>query len=298
VTLATATSLAGVARQRDEWRPWLALLDTVTAAARDDAWRQAAPPPDGEGHAPWLAGRTITLDERLLRRWTRRLFGAAAAAGGAAGTLPRATSADVAHLVALFEAALEQDAVRLRAAAPGVGADAEALAAVAALLPGPLLAACAAEAGQAATQGWPHGYCPVCGAWPVLAEARGLERARRLRCGRCAADWSSPWLRCVYCGAEEHAALRSLVLVDGGATPHLVPAAASVDACTACRSYLKTVTTLVPTPADELGLVDLATVELDVVALDQDYVRPPGLGAPLGARVQVRQGRPWRPWGD
>ncbi|HET7342373.1 MAG TPA: formate dehydrogenase accessory protein FdhE, partial [Methylomirabilota bacterium] len=136
-----------------------------------------------------------------------------------------------------------------------------------------------------------------CGAWPTLAEARGLERARRLRCGRCAADWASRWLLCVYCGADDHARLRSLVLVDGaGATPHLAPAAASVDACTACRGYLKTITTLVPTPADELGLVDLATVELDVVALEQDYRRPSGLGAPLGARVQVRRGARWRSW--
>jgi FdhE protein len=296
VTTATATSLADVARQREDWRPWLALLDAVAAAARDDAWRWAVPPAEGGDRAPWLAGRIIALDERLLRRWTRRLFEVAAAAGGAAVTLPRAVSAEAEHLVRLFEAALEQDAARLTAAAPGVGVDPEALAAVAALLPAPLLRACAAAAGEAATQGWPHGYCPVCGAWPVLAEARGLERARRLRCGRCAADWNSRWLLCVYCGAEEHARLRSLVLVDGNATPHLVPAAASVDACTVCRGYLKTVTTLAPTPADELGLLDLATVELDVVALEQDYVRPPGLGAPLGARVQLRQGRLWRPW--
>jgi hypothetical protein len=39
---------------------------------------------------------------------------------------------------------------------------------------------------------------------------------------------------------------------------------------------------------DELGLLDLATVDLDVAALAQGYVRLAGLGVALGARVQPR----------
>ncbi|HET7344144.1 MAG TPA: hypothetical protein VFL90_21955, partial [Methylomirabilota bacterium] len=113
---ATASSLADVARRRQEARPWLALLDAVAAAASDPAWR-ACVPADGAEATPWLAGRTLVLDERPLRRWTRRLFETAAAARGAALSLARAADADVEQLLALFEAALEQDLARLRAAA-------------------------------------------------------------------------------------------------------------------------------------------------------------------------------------
>ena len=50
-------------------------------------------------------------------------------------------------------------------------------------------------------------------------------------------------------------------------------------------------TTLGPTPADDLGLVDLATVELDVAALEHGYARPTGPGAALGAHVSAAGGR-------
>ena len=52
-----------------------------------------------------------------------------------------------------------------------------------------------------------------------------------------------------------------------------------------CRGYLKTVTTLTPTSADDLALLDLATVELDVAAIEHGYARPAGPALPLGARV-------------
>ena len=64
-----------------------------------------------------------------------------------------------------------------------------------------------------------------------------------------------------------------------------------MDTCAACRGYLKTVTTLAPTPAADLGLLDLTTVDLDVAALARGYARPAGPGAELGARVVVRERR-------
>src|SRR5438552_1345771 len=62
-----------------------------------------------------------------------------------------------------------------------------------------LLRACGRQLQTHIPSGWSRGYCPVCGAWPVLAELRGLERTRCLRCGRCGVDWQRPWLACVYC---------------------------------------------------------------------------------------------------
>ena len=53
-------------------------------------------------------------------------------------------------------------------------------------------------------QAWGRGYCPACGAWPVLAEQRGLEQRRYLRCGLCASAWEVDRLLCPFCGNRDH----------------------------------------------------------------------------------------------
>ena len=277
--------LADVARSRPEWKPWLDVLDAVTEAAGDRAWRPAVPdvPLTMDTDVPVLAGATLTPDARLVRRWTRRLLDTAAQAGGAATALAEVARASDAEVAELLESGLAHDVQRMSALAVRHGVEPEALAAVASVAPTPLLRACAERwRERLPIAGWRHGYCPVCGAWPALAEARGLERERRLRCGRCAADWSFPWLRCAYCGMDDHTQLGGLVAEDGSQV--------TIDTCGACRGYLKSVTTLGATPADQVALVDLATVELDVAALEQGYHRPPAPGAALGARIELRAG--------
>jgi FdhE protein len=125
---------------------------------------------------------------------------------------------------------------------------------------------------------WPHGYCPVCAAWPILAERRGLDRSRRLRCGRCAGEWEIEWLICVYCGERDHRQLGSLVSEGDGER-------LKVETCASCVGYLKSIATLQAIPAFELLLRDLETVELDLVALERDYSRPEQNGFPLQVRV-------------
>jgi FdhE protein len=115
--------------------------------------------------------------------------------------------------------------------------------------------------------GWDRGECPVCAAWPTLAEARGLERERRLRCGRCGSDWWIEWLRCPYCGARDHTAL-------GALAPEATRETRKLETCARCHAYVKTLTTLVPIPPADLMLEDLATVDLDIVALCHGYRRP------------------------
>ena len=287
MSLATAPGggLAGIARSHAEWRPWLAVLEVVAEAAGDRGWRLAVPeaPPPQHDAMPLLTGVTLTPDARLVRRWARRLLETAAEAGGPAAALAGAArAADDVH-AELLESGLAQDPARVSRLAIRLGVEPQALAAVAAVAPIPLLRACAERWRDGVSAGWLHGYCPLCGAWPALAEARGLERARRLRCGRCAADWAFAWLRCVYCGMDDHARLGSLV-----SEVEAARRASSIDTCLACRSYLKTMTTLGPTPADELPLLDLTTVELDVAALEQDYRRPAGPAVAPNARVRPR----------
>src|SRR3989454_9359488 len=59
--------------------------------------------------------------------------------------------------------------------------------------------------------GWAYGDCPVCGGWPALAEIRGLDGSRHLRCGGCGGDWRTEWLLCPFCGERDHGNLGSLV---------------------------------------------------------------------------------------
>ena len=50
--------------------------------------------------------------------------------------------------------------------------------------------------------------------------------------------------------------------------------ARKVEVCAACRGYLKSVSTLRAWAGDEVALADLATVDLDLVALEREYARP------------------------
>jgi FdhE protein len=141
----------------------------------------------------------------------------------------------------------------------------------------PLLQALARAHASRIPSHWSHGYCPVCGAWPLLSELVGIDRARHLRCGRCAADWLIPWLECPYCREHDHVNLSRLV-------PEKNSESKFVEACSTCGGYIKTITTLLPSNATELALKDLDTVELDVAALDHGLTRP----ADPGHRLDVR----------
>ena len=50
--------------------------------------------------------------------------------------------------------------------------------------------------------------------------------------------------------------------------------ARKVETCSACRGYLKSVSTLRAWAGDEVALIDLATVDLDLVALERAFERP------------------------
>jgi FdhE protein len=62
-----------------------------------------------------------------------------------------------------------------------------------------------------------------------------------------------------------------------------------VEACRECSAYVKTVTTLSAADPATLRLLDLATVDLDLAALERGFTRPAGLGQPLGVTVVERR---------
>lgn len=260
-----------------ELQPWLRLYEEVRRGLDAPPWARvthAAAQADG---APLLADAVIAVDVAPASRLLRELFKRAASAG------PPATSLDPARLtddraLALLDAAVAEDEPRIGAMALALDAHPGALAGVAALGVMPLLHACRRALPTSVSEAWTHGYCPVCGGWPTLAEARGVERTRRFCCARCGSDWAAGWLRCPYCSNTDHR--RSDALVVGGSGPRL-----RVETCEVCRGYVKTLTVLMATEPAEIALADFRSMALDLVAIDQGYRRPAGPGRLSSIRV-------------
>jgi FdhE protein len=281
----------GARRQMDilltsqpETAPWLGVLSAVLEEATEPTWDAVAASAvlqaERSPGTPLLAGAHIPIDAPLADRWVRRVLALAAEAGPEAIDL-RAAAADVAlDARAFLEAAVNADGERLEALARSLDIDPDALAAVATLAVMPLLQALRRRFGslEALDPRWHEGHCPICGGWPHLAEQRGLERTRRLRCARCGGDWAQPGVRCPYCGVVGHEARAALVSEQDGE-------ARKVETCSACRGYLKSVATLRAWAGDEVALIDLATVDLDLVALEREFERPEPRRLEPGVRV-------------
>ena len=276
--LLAAPTAQTLEREHPEWRAWLAILAVAADEAAIRVWEDAVPSECSAGE-PALAGATLAIERPVAERWLRRLF--------AASDVPALKeAAERTDALALIEAAIDLDASRLEALATTAGAPADAFGAVAPLAAVPWLQACGRHwAGARLSEG---AWCGVCGAWAALAEARGLERERRLRCMRCGGDWRTAWLACPFCGNHDHRRLASLVAERTGENR-------KIDACRDCSAYVKTVTTLAAADAPTLRLLDLATVDLDVAALDRGFTRRLGLGrAPHVTVVERRARRFWR----
>lgn len=278
--------LAALTRERPEWREWLRLLAEVEHGQTGAFGVELVYTSTGArvGGEPLLHGCTLAIDRGCATGLVHRLAALAATDGDGAlrgGTTLAAYRPSGSEVVELLQRAVRQeDASTAQSAAGSI--EARAVRAIGELAALRLLRAGAELLGEQVPVHWPHGYCPICAAWPVLVEHRGLDRARWARCGRCGAQWRSEWLRCVYCGEREHERLGSLVPGDGGEV-------LKVETCATCRGYVKVVTTLQAQSPIELLLRDLETVELDLVALDRGYDRP----APafrLDLRVVARSG--------
>jgi len=259
-------------RQRPEWQPWLSVVQQVLRETADIKWDAVIPdraePP--ENRAPVLAGALITLESSWLGRWTQHLIGTASSGTEKMATL-KGVSRKAIDTLSLFKAALRLDEATLKQIAVTCDAEPEAFQAVAALLPLPFLHACNRRWANSLPQGWVEGYCPVCGSWPAFAEVRGIERSRYFRCGRCASAWPVNCLVCAHCGMTDHEQLVSLVPEQGGNSR-------VIEACKRCLGYVKTFTTLQASPAPRVILNDLASVDLDIAAVEHGYQRPQGTG--------------------
>ena len=237
-----ATRLAELERQRPEWHTWLTLLGEVEEASRQSSVGSHQSPVSSRqspvsSEEPLLHHCTLNVDAGQLHRQLLRLLSIAASGDVAGGATLGGYRPSRAVAVALLLAAVRQQPSELGAVADAAGVNREALTSIAHLAVFPLLQACGRLLEDQVPQFWPHGYCPICAAWPILAERRGLDRTRRMRCGRCGREWELQWLCCVYCGERQHERLGSLIPEGRGEM-------LKVETCSSCKGYLKSVATL------------------------------------------------------
>ena len=291
---AVAAQLDELARADPTSAPLARLQAEVLRAAADPAWARGLPDLDAarpRAGLPLLHDQTLRADRDQARRLLDRLASVAERDGQPhAPALRHALAAAPLDPLALLAATICQDADALLALTQD-DLDPALLATLGHLLAIPLLRACGERATRMlADLLWDAGYCPVCAAWPTLAELRGLERDHWLRCARCGTGWQYPHHRCAYCGSQDHRRLGYLAAEAQRESRRAVT-------CDACHGYLKTLATIGPLPPADLALQDLLTLELDLAAIDRGYSRPTAPGFPLRVIVEpLARAGGWLAW--
>jgi FdhE protein len=274
------TRLAELQRRHPEWQAWLRLVGEAERAVGDAGWSRpldfSHSTQDASSGTPLLHGGMLRIEAVPARELLQRLALIASDFPGAASLRRyRPRAGDAARLLV---AAVRQDGDDIAEVARASEIDVGALTSMAHFAALPLLRSAGQSLQDRIPEHWPQGYCPVCAAWPIFAERRGLDRSRRLRCGRCAAQWEVQWLYCIYCNEGNHEQLASLEPEERAET-------LKVETCASCNGYLKSIATLQGFPDFELLLQDLETVELDLVALERGYHRPAQSGFALDMTV-------------
>jgi FdhE protein len=282
--------LDSLRQRRPEWKPWLDIVSAVDQDLSGAKWDRMVPVVDSARatSAPVLAGASFAIDAELTRSLFDRLLKAARSSGSDnLVALSRQIDTNV-DLTVLLIASVRDDREHISRLAGRSAPDI--VQAFIALFSMPFLQACRRRYLPHVAESWTYTSCPICAAWPAFVEVRGIERSRSARCGRCGAEWSAPLLKCLYCSTADHTRLHTLVPHDGLST-------GAVEACGACGQYTKTLTTLQGCAPAIVYAQDLATVDLDLAALDAGYVRPHGLACHLDIRahqVPARRSAWWR----
>jgi FdhE protein len=223
---------------------------------------------------PALHGEPIPLPSGLLalalREFCEHL--AAGGAGEAANAIARALEERTLDAGALLSACFgrDQHRVRFMTAQIGVSPDLAWLVSELALAPFAYLLHCRAlpadkAAIAEALRAWDRGFCPSCGSWPAVLEATG--GAHVLRCSFCAARWELSSYRCLYCGNDGDSFVT--------AAPDPERPGRRVQMCGECGGYVKVLETSGPTAFPLVAIEDLASMDLDMIAIERKYLRPP-----------------------
>jgi FdhE protein len=280
VTDTSARNLAGARQELEKLakqRPTLQESCLILAGVIEAVFAEPAPEPpldmaSGTAHeklgagVPLLRDAALSLDEPSLHRRWQAVCAALNQADAEALSLAVAQQTlKPAALVAEVLAG-NHEAVATQADALGLNAALAATVLRLATLPALIKVT---EPCQKLRPGaaWEHGYCPHCGSWPLLGEARGLEQDRHLRCGLCAASWPVGRISCPFCGNRDHRSL-GYVHLEGEEDRY------RAGACDLCHGYVKWVSTMFALAEPQLLVADLATLHLDLAAAERGYFVP------------------------
>ncbi len=289
-----SNKLAELAERDSTVGPLARLQLEALRAAEDPAWERGLPSFGTRAltaGAPVLHELTLEVEPALMTSLWGRLVDLIAREDQEAARPLRLRRASGIDPLAAVGASIAGNAKRLEEIAGQLGSEPGLVATLAQLAAVPLLHACGRRATAVVSAvSWDVGFCPVCAAWPTLAEMRGLERERWLRCGRCGSGWAFRRMTCVYCGNTD-------LSTQGYLAPEAQREARRAETCDRCSGYLKSFAVLRPLAPDELFANDLATVEMDITALDQGYARPerPAFSLKFELRPSARA-RGWLPW--
>jgi FdhE protein len=219
--------------------------------------------------AKWAAGTpllrdiSLRLDESVFRQCWLAVCAAMQEEG--AESIADAACEKKLNPIALLREVLAGRVETIAIKAEVLGIDAAQLGTVLRLTSLPVLARVADACAQLRRDlVWEHGYCPICGSWPLLAESRGLEQVRIWRCGLCASAWEGSRFRCAFCGNDDHRKL-GYCHVDGEEARYRIAT------CDECRGYVKVITTLSPLSPPQLLVSDLAMLHLDLIAAQRGF---------------------------
>ncbi len=222
---------------------------------------------------PGLHGEPVPLPSKLFELSAREFCEhlARGGAGDAADAVGRALDGRALDGTALVSACFGRDQRRVRfmAAQQGLSPDIAWLVAELALAPFAYLLQCRTLAAghPAVSEGvraWDRGFCPACGSWPAIVEATG--GGHLLRCSFCAAGWELSSYRCLYCSNDAESFVT--------AAPDPEQPGRRIQICDGCGGYVKVLETAVATEFPFVAIDDLASMDLDMVAIERKYVRP------------------------
>jgi hypothetical protein len=244
---------------RSPAQPWLAQLEANSDAI--GMWLDSLQS-SGKEVLPALESIGHCLDHSILA--DRALAICEAIANGdspSAGRLHQVINSHPRYISDWLKLALRPSRESLEQAVLGCGAELDPtqvesvlrLAVLPALAPGSELICARLTEGA-----WPRGTCPVCGSAPALAESRGLEQRRRLRCDRCAADWPWQHFLCPFCRTSDHRSLR-YEFAEGEQDRYRLAI------CDSCGGRIKIIATLAPISPPGLLVAELAAIHLDFV---------------------------------
>lgn len=109
---------------------------------------------------------------------------------------------------------------------------------------------------------WTRPYCPLCGGDPEMAILTA-SGDRALVCGRCTGAWPFDGATCPFCGNTERERLKTFTAADP---------AYRIEACDACRRYIKAVDSRRTSRPFMLAVDSVATLPLDAAAMQKGYV--------------------------